>query len=143
VASNPNFDSSPLKTLDPCQLFDQPEVNSMSSNRHLEKQIRTDIEGLHGNSAVNFQLPEAIFSEQELGADLYASIPAVAPKKHSFDFLHQRQKLRQISETRLVELSEQLYKLAEEVRYYDPRMAAALDDACEATAEAIMMLDED
>lgn len=115
----------------------------MSSNRHFKKEVQPEIEGLHGTSPVNLQLPEVIFSDQELAEDLYASLPMVAPKKHSFDFIHQRQRLRQISEDRLTHLSEQLYKLADEVRYYDPRMAAALDDACEATAEALTLLDED
>lgn len=115
----------------------------MSSHHPLGKQAHQDIEGIHGTSPVTFQLPEAIFAEQELSADLYSSTPSVPPKKHSFDFMYQRQKLRQISEARLLNLSEQLYKLAEEVRYYDPRMAAALDDACEATTEAMLLLDED
>jgi hypothetical protein len=87
-------------------------------------------------------LPEDAVIEA-VQAELYPEIlPPV--KKHSSDYLHsrqkQRQKVRQIAEARLTQLSDELLKLADEVRYYHPLMAEAIDDAWDATEEAISFM---
>lgn len=87
-------------------------------------------------------LPETLFSEDLPTSDLYPeTVPSMPPKRHSSDFTHNRLKLRQLAEAKLMQLAEELYKLTDTVRYYDPVMAEVLDDACEATAEAISLME--
>lgn len=81
----------------------------------------------------------------DLGADcaddLYAQPrPIILPKKHRIRSLNNRLKARQISEERLIRLSAELGQLADEIRYLNPLMAEVLDDAWEATEDAIDIL---
>lgn len=111
---------------------------------HLDKQHPLDLGGSYGtvlNSHAS--LPDNIFADDSADADLYPEIPpSLLPKKHSTDFIQNRLKLRHIASGKLAQLSEELYKLANEVRYYDPLVAEALDEACDATTEAIALIDE-
>lgn len=109
---------------------------------HLDKNHPLDLGGSH-RTELNSPLPDNIFAEDSADVDLYPEIaPPIAPKKHSADFIQNRLKLRHIASAKLTHLTEELYKLANEVRYYDPLVAEALDDAYDATAEASALMDE-
>ncbi len=111
---------------------------------HLDKQHPLDLGGSH-STALNgpVSLPDDIFADDSVDADLYPEVSLAIPsKKHSADFVQNRLKLRHIAAAKLAHLSEELYKLADEVRYYDPLMAEVLDDAFDATSEAIALMEK-
>jgi hypothetical protein len=56
--------------------------------------------------------------------------------------LYARLKSRQIAADRLICLSEELSQLADALRYFNPVVAEILDDAWDATEEAIELLSE-
>ncbi|WP_416675836.1 hypothetical protein [Egbenema bharatensis] len=56
--------------------------------------------------------------------------------------IYARLKARQIAEDRLMRLSEELSQLADALRYFNPVVAEILDDAWDATEEAIELLAE-
>lgn len=82
-------------------------------------------------------------SQSDLYSDLYSDFLPLSTKKHSSDFHQNRRKVRSIAEAKLLRLSEELSKLADEVRYHHPLIAEALDDAWDATEEALVMMTED
>ncbi len=124
----------------------QVSSNQVSSNQVSSNQVSSKQDNSTGATVY---LPEDFLVEDDaieaVQADLYPEIlPAMPVKKYSSDYLHsrqkQRQKVRQIAEARLTRLSEELLKLADEVRYYHPLMAEAIDDAWDATEEAINLM---
>lgn len=75
-------------------------------------------------------------------ADLYdPPILISSPKKHNLKALKQRLKAKHLTGDRLVRLSTELSKLADEIRYLDPVIAEILDEAWDATEEAIELLE--
>lgn len=115
----------------------------MNLHHQFDKQHPLDLGGSY-KTVENHSpaLPDNIFAEDAVASELYPEPEPPSLKKHSTDFLQNRVKLRHIAAKRLNHLSEELYKLANEVRYYDPLIAEALDDAWDATTEAIARLDE-
>lgn len=112
----------------------------MSQDRALNKIIHPDAEGTHVAEPV-VALPDELLADQL--SELYANVLPPAPtKKHSADFINQRRKVRHLAEARLNTLSVQLVKLANEIRYYDPLMAEVLDEAWDATEEAIALMQD-
>lgn len=117
----------------------------MKQERALTKVFSTDTGGTHQPEPFE----PFVSASEELWADnsqsdLYTETRPAMHKKHSLNFINQRRKVRYLAEDRLISLSTQLMKLANEVRYYDPLMAEALDDAWDATEAAIgMMQNED
>jgi hypothetical protein len=108
----------------------------MNFNPRSTKLIDPD---MGGNSAHQFTLPDQLLTDAAPLSELYPTdLPSVP--KHSADFIQTRRKVRQIAEPKLSQLSEQLFKLAEELRYHDPLMAEMLDDARDATEEARTLL---
>lgn len=74
--------------------------------------------------------------------DLYPDSSAGAPpRRHSVRFLGTHFKVKQLAEARLLQIAEQLSKLADEVRYLNPLVAEAIDEACDATDDALEMID--
>jgi hypothetical protein len=111
----------------------------MSLNRSLSKFIDSEAGGGYGSHPTE---PE-LFSEslEDIQSVLYPEVLPQAPaKKHSADFLNSRLKARHIAENKLTQLSDDLLKLAEAVRYCHPLMAEALDDAWDATEAAITLM---
>jgi hypothetical protein len=118
----------------------------MNSNRHFSKSIAPDLGGnpatgaARSGAANSTELPEELLIEDAQPLELYLETQPSPPKKHSADFILNRRKVRQIAAAKLPQLSEQLFKLADELRYYDPLMAEVLDDACSATEEALTLM---
>ncbi|MBF2046075.1 MAG: hypothetical protein IGS54_01525 [Elainella sp. C42_A2020_010] len=118
----------------------------MNSQRSLNKLINSDIGG--GYSSQPVATPELTDDAsadtliEDASAELYPTLPPVTVKKHSPDFISQRLKVRQIAETRLLHLADELSKLADEVRYHHPLMAEILDEAWDATEEALTLMSD-
>ncbi|MCU0525993.1 MAG: hypothetical protein MUF72_14315 [Elainella sp. Prado103] len=113
----------------------------MSSHRSFEKPL--PLVGMHPAAPSGIGLPEILFSEDLPASELYPeAVPPALSKKHSSDFTQNRLKLRQIAQAKLTQLSEELCRLTNTVRYYDPVMAEVLDEACEATAEALSLMED-
>lgn len=79
--------------------------------------------------------------DEENDADLYAHpIPSIPQRSHSLRATANRLKAKRMSEDRLIQISETLSRLADEMRYLNPLMAEAIDEAWDATEAAIEML---
>lgn len=114
----------------------------MTPNHQLKKMILPDLGGACAHSKT-LSLPEELWTEETPASELYPeALPPVTLKKHSTDFLQNRRKVQHLAESRLAHLSEELSKLADEVRYYHPLIAELLDEAWDATEEAISMINE-
>lgn len=89
--------------------------------------------------------PDLLSAEDSDALDsLYASpVPPIPVKRHDAHSVKNRLKAKRLSETQLTHLSEQLSKLADEIRYLNPLMAETLDEAWNATEDAIEMLSDD
>jgi len=75
---------------------------------------------------------------------LYAPpVPPIPTKRHDAHSVKNRLKAKRLSESQLVRLSDELSKLADEIRYLNPLMAETLDEAWNATEDAIEMLSDD
>lgn len=115
----------------------------MNTNRQLNKWVNSDVGGSFCRQDSS-ELPENLFTEELRASELYAEDAPPAPaKKHSVAFIHNRRKVRQLAADRLMHLSNELFKLAEEVRYHDPLMAEMLDDAWDATDAAIALMQDE
>lgn len=113
-----------------------------TSNHQLKKMISSDLGGASANCKT-LNLPEDLWTEEPPTSELYPeALPPVALKKHSTDFLQNRRKVQHLAESRLAHLSEELSKLADEVRYYHPLIAELLDEAWDATEEAMFLINE-
>lgn len=78
----------------------------------------------------------------DYATDLYqAAPPTTTTKPHNAT--SRRLRVKQFAEARLEHLSAELSKLADQIRYHHPLIAEALDDAWDATEEAIEMLSDD
>lgn len=119
-------------------------MNSKNSSSYFKKYIEPDIGGAHTSEAA-VSLPDDLLTDETEATELYAEpVPPITLKKHSPSFIHNRLKARKIAEGKLTRFSDELFKLADEVRYYEPLIAEMLDDAWDAVEEAIaMMQDED
>lgn len=104
-------------------------------DRALKKVFNSDAGGAYTNEPL---APSEDWAD-EPQANIYAEVPPPL-HKHSASFINQRRKVRFLAEERLTQLSTQLLKLADEIRYYDPLIAAALDEAEDATKEAISLM---
>ena len=126
----------------------------MRANKYSTKSQSTDIGGASTRRSPIMPLAAAVTSSAELGeegddegntatlADLYnPPILLPHPKKHNLKALKQRLKAKHLTGDRLVRLSAELNKLADEIRYLDPVVAEILDEAWDATEEAIDLLD--
>lgn len=72
---------------------------------------------------------------------LYALPIEPAPvRRQDTHSIKTRLRAKRIAEARLIHLSEELSKLADEIRYLNPLMAETVDEAWEATEDAIEML---
>lgn len=109
----------------------------MRSSRYRSKAKVDEVGGgFAGRSPLN-----ASTSQGGIDLDLYAaSIPPVPPKHHRAKAIANRAKARQLAEPRLIQISDDLQKLADEVRYLNPVMAELLDEAWDAAEEAIDLL---
>jgi hypothetical protein len=88
--------------------------------------------------------PDELDSEEISAEDcVYPPVPVVAPKKHSPKAVNNRLKAQQIAQEPLVHLSDDLLKLANEIRYLNPLIAEVLDEAWDATEEAIALLSDE
>lgn len=88
-----------------------------------------------------FEHPDGHADLTDLEADLYeADHPPISHRKHTTQYFDNRRKLRQLAQERLTQLSDELYKLADEVRYIDPLVAEAIDAAWDATDAALELL---
>lgn len=106
----------------------------MNRHRALQKVVKPDAGGTHFNSPAS---SEGWIDEPQ--AEIYAEgVPPL--HKHSASFIDQRRKVRFLAEERLIQLSTQLIKLADEIRYHDPLMAEMLDEAWDATEEALNLM---
>jgi hypothetical protein len=116
----------------------------MTHERVLKKVFAQDMSGTHTTNLVPTAAPLPPASEapwaDESQSVLYAEVSPSHHKKHSPSFINQRRKVRHLAENRLIDLSTQLLKLADEIRYYDPLMAEVLDEAWDATDAAIAMM---
>ncbi|GAB4376927.1 MAG: hypothetical protein Kow00121_25010 [Elainellaceae cyanobacterium] len=84
---------------------------------------------------------ETQLEDEESNADLYAHpIPSIPQRSHSLRSTTKRLKAKRMSEDRLIQISEALSRLADEIRYLNPLMAEAIDEAWDATEAAIEML---
>ena len=109
----------------------------MNLNR-MSKFIGSELGGGYGSQPAK---PEPSESIEDIQSVLYPEVlPLVPAKKHSADFLNSRLKTRKIAEQKLTQLSDDLLKLADAVRYHHPLMAEALDDAWDATETAITLM---
>jgi len=110
----------------------------MNLNRNLSKFVSSELEGGYSSQPSE---PEPLESLDDVQSILYPEIsPLIPVKKHDADFVNSRLKARQIAATKLTQLSDDLLKLADAVRYYHPLMAEALDDAWDATEAAITLM---
>lgn len=114
----------------------------MSLNRSLSKSISSEMGG--GHSSQPLPAPADPLDDpllEDVQSMLYPEVlPLVQVKKHSADFLNSRFKAKKIAEQKLTQLSDDLLKLADAVRYHHPLMAEALDDAWDATEAAITLM---
>jgi hypothetical protein len=115
----------------------------MKANKH----IRDDIGGAFSVSTQRAAgLPDATEAQTDAQDDdafdnLYAFPIAPTPvKHHDAQAVKNRLKAKRLYEARLVRLSEELSQLADAIRYLNPLMAETLDEAWEATEDAIEML---
>ncbi len=111
-------------------------------NRNLSKFVSTEIGGGYDPQPSHQPLElESLEAPEDIQAVLYPEVlPLTGSKKHSADFLNSRRKARQIAEQKLTQLSDDLLKLADAVRYHHPLMAEAIDDAWDATETAITLM---
>ena len=109
------------------------------------KYILDDIGGAFPDSTNRAAAPNVITNEEDDEFDnLYAQpIDPIPVKRHDASSVKNRLKAKRMSEARLVHLSEELSKLADEIRYLNPLMAETLDEAWEATEDAIEMLSDE
>ena len=109
------------------------------------KYILDDIGGAFLDSTNRAAAPNVITNEEDDEFDnLYAQpIDPIPVKRHDAGSVKNRLKAKRMSEARLVRLSEELSKLADEIRYLNPLMAETLDEAWEATEDAIEMLSDE
>lgn len=75
--------------------------------------------------------------------DVYPEPVPIPPKKHGVEYLARKVKVRQLAEEPLQHLSDELFKLTEAVRYLDPLVAEALDEALSSTEMALDILARD
>ncbi|NJO41933.1 MAG: hypothetical protein HC769_15900 [Cyanobacteria bacterium CRU_2_1] len=117
----------------------------MRSNNYASKLQSDDIGGTFATNLVTTPESSAIALDTEFDfeADLYKPMPTLPLKKHSTQFLNTKLKAKQIGEERLIRLSAELSKLADEIRYLNPLIAEVLDEAWDATQDAIEMLSDD
>jgi hypothetical protein len=88
---------------------------------------------------------DASITEDDIDSDdaeLYETMPPL-PRKHSATYWVERLKLRQLAEERLIRLSDELLKLATEVRYLNPLVAEALDEAWISTDTALSLIEDE
>lgn len=80
----------------------------------------------------------------EAARDLYAMpVPSLSHRRMTPKAVASKLKAANLSEERLIHVSEELLKLADEIRYINPLMAEVLDEAWDSTEEAIEMLARD
>lgn len=121
----------------------------MNLERALKKIISHDAGGSHAEPSPSApSLADAPYLSDEQWADeslseLYSEPVLPTAPKHSLDFIKHRRKIRQLAETRLLKLAEQMVKLSDEIRYHDPLIAEVLDEAWDVTEEAIAMMQQD
>lgn len=109
----------------------------MKLNRRATKVTQEDIGGLVEPTDEISAFATAL--EEEVG--LYAPVSPL-PLKHSAKYLTERLKLRRLAEERLIHLSDELLKLATEVRYLDPLVAELLDEAWISADTALSLVEE-
>lgn len=121
----------------------------MKSNKYSHKVHLEDVGGgFTGSDAAAPPVSDADL-DSEAGAEdpadaLYPEpIVVAAHHKHSSKSVSNHLKAKYLSEHRLLRLSDELQRLATEIRYLNPVMAEALDDAWEATEEALEILEND
>lgn len=122
----------------------------MKPNNYYSKSQLDEIGGMAGLQSADSSASIAVTpgsSEDDDEAEdtgLYSLATPTAPhRKYSARSLCNRLKARQTAEQRLVRLSEELQKLANEIRYLNPLMAEAIDDAWDSTEAALEMLATD
>jgi hypothetical protein len=121
----------------------------MNLQRSFSKFIDSDLGGAYPaeptaaeSSKVSEVWPTEQWPIEETLSDLYPTVSPVVAKKHSAEFISNRLKVRQIAEVRLMHLSNELSKLADEVRYHHPLIAEVLDEAWDATEEALTLMND-
>ena len=113
----------------------------MKMNKPRNKQHPIEIGG--GFSTPQIQ-PISPFSDSADDCELYATPIAKVPAKSRVNKASKnRLKAKRIAEARLMQLSDELCKIADEIRYLSPLMAEMLDEAHDATEEAIDMMTDD
>jgi flagellar biosynthesis/type III secretory pathway chaperone len=111
----------------------------MRSNSNFSKLI------LNNKATNNNQAGNSILPEFEEAADILYNQPltALPHRRLNPKAVNHKLKVTHLAEARLIQVSDELFKLAEEIRYLNPLMAEVLDEAWESTEEAIEMLSRD
>ncbi|HEY9699946.1 MAG TPA: hypothetical protein V6D10_21995 [Trichocoleus sp.] len=117
----------------------------MRSNQHSAKQIPEEIGGTHVASQSYQENVAADAVADSLSVDdLYLSpLPTTPHRKHNPQAVNTKLKVKRLSEDRLIQISDELMQLAEKIRYFHPLMAEAIDEAWDATEEALRILSRD
>jgi hypothetical protein len=124
------------------------EKTTMRSNKS-QKFMLDDIGGSFtpsstGNlSALQTATKPSLAQPDTALGELYAPPLSIRHKKLSPKAISHRLKAKHLAEQRLLHISDELFNLADEIRYINPLMAEALDEAWESTEEAIEMLSRD
>lgn len=79
-------------------------------------------------------------SDQEFDSLYALPIEPIPVRRHDAHSVKTRLRVKRVAEARLIRLSDELSKLADEIRYLNPLMAETVDEAWEATEYAIEML---
>ncbi|HEY9646071.1 MAG TPA: hypothetical protein V6C88_06870 [Chroococcidiopsis sp.] len=103
--------------------------------------IASDRANNSGNNPGDTSGEDSFEGDAELTAiaELYEQ-PVAPIRKHSAKYLSDRLKVKQIAEARLLRLSDELMHLADDVRYLNPLIADAIDEAWDSAEAALDML---
>jgi len=112
----------------------------MKPSRQTVRHQPDDIGGRSASTRVERE-EGTIETDDTAMVDIYPDPSELPPRKHSARYLGTHLKVKNLAEARLLQISEQLSKLADEVRYLNPLVAEAIDDAWEATDDALEMID--
>lgn len=115
----------------------------MKASKKANKHIFDDLGGAFPNATkLSTSASDATTEQDSDEFDLlYSRAIEPAPAKHHDAHSEKnRLKAKRLAEARLVRLSDELSQLANEIRYLNPLMAETLDEAWEATEDAIEML---
>jgi hypothetical protein len=115
----------------------------MKLGRQTDKAIPEEIGGQVQSFVLQASHP-LLEDTAEDDLEIYSDLPSITlPKRHSPQYINQRLKLKHVAEARLLQFADELSKLADEVRYLNPVIAEAIDDAWTATDMALELLDQD